>query len=149
MINPKCYQITNYPIDKLYISNIISFLIGYGQRIFHCVPVNKHEDWGSIETWNYLQRKFATCIVDADKMIGEVLSEDSVGKLSESILKSGGYDISYVIMTVNNSINLEDVKQRLKENNIKCIGVVSGISHSVKKILVTDEDELQLAMSGI
>lgn len=138
----------SYPIKKLYISNIISFLIGYSQRIFHCVPVNKHEDWGSLETWNLLQREYAACIVDADSVVGEVLSDSSVEILADCILKAGKRHIQFIIITVGD-ICSETVINSLQNHGINCIGVIPRISQSNKRTIVTSKDELRLATMEI
>lgn len=36
----------NYPISKLYVSHVISYLIGYYGRVFCCVPSLEYENWG-------------------------------------------------------------------------------------------------------
>ena len=132
-----------YPIKKLYLSNIISYLIGYSQRVFHCVPVVKHEDWGSFETWNILQREYATCIIDADNMIGEVLSEKNAEHLGDILSKIKKEHIRYVIVTVG-IVNNGIIKKIIVDKGVNCLSVVSGISHSNKKIIVSSLDELQL-----
>ena len=48
----------NYSVKTMYLSHVISYLIGYKNRVFHCEEVDEHEDWGSEESWLYLQRKY-------------------------------------------------------------------------------------------
>jgi len=133
-----------YPIKKLYLSNIISYLIGYKQRVFHCVPVTRHEDWGSMETWNLLQREYATYIVDADGMVEELLSDYNVDHLINQIVKLNKGHQHYVIVTAG-ILDCDKLKNRLISNGVNCVGVVSGISQSNKKIIVSTSDELRLA----
>lgn len=132
-----------YPIQKLYLSNIISYLIGYKQRVFHCIAVTNHEDWGSLETWNLLQREYATCVIDADSMIGEVLSNGNLKSLADIICKSNRRHIHYVIMTAG-IISSDEIKDTLVRHGIRCVGVISGISQSNKKMIVSTPDQLQL-----
>lgn len=47
-----------YPVEKLYVSHVISYLIGYDRAIFHCLDVLEHDDWGSEDTWNILKKKY-------------------------------------------------------------------------------------------
>ena len=133
-----------YPIKRLYLSNIISYLIGYSQRVYHCVPVTKHEDWGSLETWNLLQREYATCIIDADRMIGEILSDGNSGNLIDSIIKSNKGKIHYVIVTAG-VVDGDKLRKSLINKGVVCSGVVSGVSQSNKMIIVSSTDELRLA----
>lgn len=135
---------SSYPMKKLYLSNIISFLIGYSQRVYHCIPVTKYEDWGSLEMWNQLQHEYAACIVDADSMVGEVLSDSSIDVLADCILKTGKRHMQFIIITVGN-IYPETVINRLQNHGINCIGAIPGISQSNKRIIVTSKEELRLA----
>lgn len=133
-----------YPISKLYLSNIISYLIGYDESIFHCVPVTHYEDWGSFETWNQIQRKYATCIVDADSMIGEILSNKNMELLLNTMSEIGTGHMRCVIIT-SGEVDSDMLKKCLVDNGINCMGVVSGISQSNKKIIVSTPNDLKLA----
>ncbi len=56
----------DYPIHKLYVSHIISYLIGYKKRVFHCAAVNNIEDWSDEEAWNLVLRRHAVCFVNLE-----------------------------------------------------------------------------------
>ena len=138
----------NYPIKKLYISNIISFLIGYNQRVFQCVSVIRHEDWGSLETWNQLQRRYATCFIDADSLIGEILSDRNTEKLINAMIKEANKQMCYIVFTAGN-VDGETLKNVFSEKRINCVGVVSGVSQSNKKTIVSNADELKTVSMGV
>ena len=137
-----------YPIKKMYLSNVISYLIGYSQRVFHCVPVTKHEDWGSIETWNMLQRQYAVCIIDADRMIGRLLSESCLSDLINLLSTTNKGHMQYILMTAG-IMDSAMVKKEMIQNGINCVGVITEVSQSNKKIIISSADELRLATLGV
>ncbi len=47
----------HHPIKHLYISNIISYLIGYRQLVFHFAEATGYEDWKDPDAWSRLQDK--------------------------------------------------------------------------------------------
>lgn len=47
-----------HPIEHLYVSNIISYLIGYQQLIFNHVGVDHYEDWRDPDVWTILREKY-------------------------------------------------------------------------------------------
>lgn len=48
-----------YQIGRLYISHIISYLIGRNNMRFHCNNVSFFEDWAASSSWHNLRRKFS------------------------------------------------------------------------------------------
>lgn len=58
----------NYGIQKLYLSHVISYLIGYSQRVFHRAKVVDFEDWSTKTAWQKVQRKNSLCILDLDSI---------------------------------------------------------------------------------
>lgn len=47
----------SYPIQPLYVSHIIPYLIGYVQRVFRYVPCTSYEDWGNEKVWADVQKR--------------------------------------------------------------------------------------------
>lgn len=56
----------NYPIDKVYVSHIVSYLIGYSQRVFRVLRTESFEDWSTEEAWEKVQERYATYFLDLD-----------------------------------------------------------------------------------
>ena len=48
----------NYPITGLYISHIISYLIGYSNKVFRYVNATEYENWGSDRLWRELKEEY-------------------------------------------------------------------------------------------
>lgn len=139
----------NYPINKMYLSNVISYLIGYKQRVFHCVDVSFHEDWGTPETWSRLEKKYATIFVDVDKLIGANYTDEMASTLIESLSVLKNKLSSIVLFTRTSVVNKKQVYNLLEEKNIHCIDFVCGVSHSTEQIMISDEKELQMAALGL
>ena len=58
----------NYDIKKLYLSHVISYLIGYSQRVFHRAKVTVFEDWSTNTAWQNVQRQNSLCLLDLDSI---------------------------------------------------------------------------------
>ncbi|MDD3141280.1 MAG: hypothetical protein PHX08_20245, partial [Lachnospiraceae bacterium] len=91
---------TSYPISKLYVSHIISYLIGYAGKVFHYVSSIEYENWGNERLWKDLQRDYALYFIDLDNILDTdgVLSDNNKKKLA--ILQNRG--ASFVGYTVEN-----------------------------------------------
>lgn len=50
----------NYPITGLYVSHIISYMIGYYNKVFRFSNANDYENWGSDRLWRELKEKYDT-----------------------------------------------------------------------------------------
>lgn len=48
----------HHPVERLYVSNIISYLIGYRQMIFNFAEADSYEDWKDPDEWNRLREKY-------------------------------------------------------------------------------------------
>ena len=133
----------NYPIKRLYLSNVIAYLIGYKQRVFHCVEAYFHEDWGTFETWNRLQNKYATIFVDADKLIGRCYSDKDIDCLVEKLDRLSEKEISTILFTRTPIINKKALYDKLEEKKIRCIDMISNVSYSYKQALITNDADLR------
>lgn len=133
----------SYPIKKLYLSNIISYLIGYKQRIFHCIQTVFHEDWGFPETWNKLQNKYANLFIDIDQVIGKIYSDEYIGDLLVRLEKLSNSQNSVVLFTRGNSTDKKLLLAKLEERKIKCIGIICKVSNSSKQLIVLNEVDLE------
>lgn len=86
----------HHPVEHLYVSNIISYLIGYRQMIFGFVEATDYEDWKNPDEWNrlreqYGQRKLA--MVDLD---GTLFDTRRVNYMAyQEALERHGFQIGY------------------------------------------------------
>lgn len=92
----------DYAAGRLYISHVISYLIGRRDFVFHCSKVKSFEEWANLESWRELRRGSLHNIIGSDiKLImtdldGTLFDTAMVNYLAykEAIMKFG-YDMSY------------------------------------------------------
>lgn len=138
----------NYPIGKMYISNIISYLIGYKQRVFHCADVSFHEDWGTAETWSKVQKKYATVFVDIDGLMKKIYKNEYEDKLVSLLTVFSNKNQFVILFTRNKEINKKSMYQKLKLKKINCIDIISSVSFSSENFIVSDDNDLQRVLIG-
>lgn len=88
----------NYGIKQLYISHIISYLIGYEDMVFRYVNTYGYENWGTDEEWHYITRKYYNCrtklaIFDLDGTLFD--TKDINYYAYKEALEKFGYSIDY------------------------------------------------------
>lgn len=96
----------NYEIEKLYISHVISYLIGYSQRVFHWARVVEFEDWSSDISWNNVQKRNSLCFIDLDNILFDDNTRYKLMKLSHEGMKFVGYSHN---SSENLNINTQDI----------------------------------------
>ena len=137
----------NYGIQKLYLSHVISYLIGYKQRIFHSVKTVFFEDWSTLNAWNKTQKNHSTCFLDLDEVCGNEIPFD---ELVISDLKKASSN-GCVFVGYSKKVNLD---KRLwlnyfKENMINVLDIVIGCTFSSSRILIEEIEELvDLTLEG-
>lgn len=138
----KAYERLNdegYPISRLYISHVISYLIGYSGRVFHYVSALEYENWGDERLWKDMQRDYTMYFIDLDNILGSdgTLSENNKNKLL--VLQSRG--ASFVGYTVEDEDYKISALKALQEAGLKFIKIVYGCPYSERReIIATDED---------
>lgn len=140
----KAYEHLNdasYPITKLYVSHVISYLIGYFGRVFHYIPSIAYENWGDERLWKDMQRDYTLYFIDLDHILGTdgVLAEDNKMKLT--ILQNRG--ASFVGYTVENENYKIEALKVLREAGLDFIKIVYGCPYSENKEIIASEEELK------
>lgn len=128
----------SYPINRLYISHIISYLIGYSGKVFRYTSATEYENWGDGRLWKDMQRDYTLYFIDLDNILGQsgVLTQKHKEKLS--ILQSRG--ASFIGYTTYDEGHETVTLQVLEEAGLKFLKVVYGCPFSeVKEIIDTDE----------
>lgn len=140
----KAYEHLNdasYPIFSLYVSHVISYLIGYSGRIFHYVPSLKYENWGDVRLWEEMQRDYALYFIDLDNILD---SEGAISKQNReklSILQRRG--ASYIGFTVKDEEYKISTLKVLKNAGIHFIKVIYGCPYSEQKEVIRSSLELE------
>lgn len=127
----------SYPIDSLYLSHIISYLIGYSQRIFHYISSIEYENWGDERLWKDMQRDYTLYFIDLDNIFKTAtLSENNKNRLM-ALQSRGAYFIGY---TTHNKEYRNNILQVMEDSGIKFIKVIYDCPYSsVKEIIDTDD----------
>lgn len=120
----------SYPISKLYLSHVISYLIGYSGKVFRYVAATEFENWSDERHWNDIQKDHALYFVDLDRTTDfrKLLALQSRGAV-------------FVGYTVKDARQGERATQALAEEGIRLLSVVCDCPWSnVKQILSSDSD---------
>lgn len=138
-LSDRCYH-----IEKLFVSHIISYLIGYKEQIFHDYEVKDFEEWGSNRIWHSLQKKYANYYLDIDSLFDKVHnpSDKLYGMLQERSKKGASF-----IAVMRNNIKERDIVRELREKGINCVSVIYGCSRSTENYFIGSE--LDLEVKGI
>lgn len=140
----KAYRKLNdasYPISSLYVSHVISYLIGYSGRVFHYVAALEYENWGDERLWKDMQRDYTLFFIDLDNILGDnrALSEQNKNKLS--VLQERG--ASFVGYTVEDEEYKISALKVLQDSGLKFIKIIYGCPYSEKKEIIASDDELK------
>lgn len=135
----------NYPIQKIYISHLISYLIGYKEHVFSCGPVAEYEDWGSPVAWGQVQRQYATIFVDYDAILGHAQETDPVIKRMLLAEQSG---MRFVFFSSQPLTLVEDISNRLTKLGFKQAQIICSCTQSRIKELITSVESFDQFVTG-
>lgn len=140
----KAYEKLNdesYPISSLYVSHIISYLIGYSGKVFRYVKSLEYENWGDERLWSDLQRDYALYFINLDTILGNkgVLTESCKEKLMQ-LQNRGAEFIGY---TVENEEYKQLALKILQNAGLRFLKVIYGCPYSEKKYLINSEKDLE------
>lgn len=127
----------SYPIESLYVSHVISYLIGYYGRIFRYVAAEDYEHWGDDRLWREMQHDYALYFIDMDRLLGTngLVAPEKAGRLR--VLQDRG--ASFVGFTTRRSEAKEGLLGALDDVGIHAIDIVCGCPAS-EQHLVFGED---------
>lgn len=131
----------SYPITKLYISHVISYLIGYSGRVFHYIPSIAYENWGDERLWKEMQRDYALYFIDLDHILGADGVWDEDNKIKLITLQNRG--ASFVGYTVENENYKIEALKVLREAGLNFIKIVYGCPYSENREIIASEEELE------
>ena len=120
----------NYNIKKLYLSHVISYLIGYSQRVFHRAKVLEFEDWSTSMAWQKVQKDNSLCFIDLDSI---EIDFDTLDKLV-SLSKAG---MAFIGFSYNN-ISLDDIEMR----GVNIISIVHNCPRTNSKTIINNLEDI-------
>lgn len=131
----------SYPINGLYLSHIISYLIGYSGKVFRYVTAEEYENWGDERLWKDMQRDYTLYFIDLDNILGteSTLSDENKKKLT--ILQGRG--ASFIGYTVEDEGYKIEALKVFQEAGLSFIKIVYGCPYSEKKEIIASDEELQ------
>lgn len=131
----------SYPISKLYVSHIISYLIGYSGRVFRYVSSLEYENWGDERLWKDLQRDYTLYFIDLDNILGRdgTLSQGNQEKMFS--LQSRG--ASFIGFTVKDAEYKTSALKILQDAGLNFIKVIYGCPYSEQKEIIRSAEEME------
>ncbi|WP_415945849.1 hypothetical protein [Selenomonas montiformis] len=133
----------NYSIERLYISHIISYLIGACDKVFHFVPAISYEEWSSRTSWMNIQKKYANYFLDLDALFGPDLDVHNCEETIRSIKRISCAGATFIAFTSHDESMKKKMKALFAAMDIHCIQVVYGCSMSKIKRIISDEGILK------
>lgn len=120
----------NFSIEKLYLSHVISYLIGYSQRVFHRAEVNMFEDWSTSVAWQRVQKQNSICFLDMDTI---EFDQDTLAKLR----KLSMLGIAFIGYSCND-VFLKDYYRP----GVNWIAVVPNCPKTKSRIIVNQKEDI-------
>lgn len=130
----------NYQIDKLYVSNIIAYLIGVQNKVFHYIQANSFEDWDDQHNWQRLKNRFGTLFVNADHLFPKYLDQLSL------LVERGAQLIFYSSCHLSEA---EALQAELSSARLGNYQLITDCQNGMKKLLTTPDDIEQQILRSV
>lgn len=112
----------SYPITRLYVSHVISYLIGYSGQVFHYVPCTEYENWGDERLWQEMQEDYSLYFLNLDHLFdgSESVSKEEICRNIRLLQDRGASFIGYSVKDRDQDIEAVEVF-RSKDINLASI----------------------------
>jgi hypothetical protein len=132
---------------EIYISHVVSYLIGMNECTFRYIEAQDFEDWGTLSDWRIVQHNQKTYFIDLDGVLlnnkgkyGLKNWSNNMEPLLENIkvvkrLHDNGSQI--IITTSREEIYRERIIRFFQDYNIKLHALIMGCNHSCR-VLIND-----------
>ena len=127
----------------MYLSHIISYLIGYKQRVFHAAMVDKFEDWSTASAWQRVQKKYGIYFVDLSNISGDDGKWDD--KYIQA-LKRLNKNEAEIIGLIRKEVDADRVISMLKEQGIYIDKYVNIESWSSERQYIGTYEKLERSL---
>lgn len=141
------FLLSNSEGKEMYLSHIISYLIGTKKSVYNYIEADDFEDWGTLQDWGVTQNRHSAYFVDIDGVILEnrgrygkenwsnclPVIENNL-KTLKKIFNNGG---QIVFTTCRAEEDLIGFRELLKENGIIAHAFVTKCNHS-PRIIIND-----------
>lgn len=138
----KAYERLNdsdYPTEKLYVSHVISYLIGVKSKVFHCYKTTKFEDWSTINSWVKSQKKYSTLFLDLDSLFEDGISDKQLAYLYRKNIEG----CKYVFLSSKGDIYNKELVSKMLKRGISNIHTICNCTASSEKHIISDWKQLE------
>lgn len=135
----------NFDYDEIYLSHIISYLIGTGKSVYHFINASEYEDWGTLIDWQMEQKRHATYFVDVDGILlvnhgrygGKNWSNDNqvIEENIISLKKLADEGAQIIIVTSRTEEFRSELVNILNTYELPFYSIVMGVNHSCRTII--------------
>jgi len=123
----------------LYVSHVISYLIGFCGHVFKQYETSFYEEWGNDKNWQYLQKSYGTYFINIDNLS---LDNEKIFLSLSKLIKRGA---KIIFFTTNNKEDMKNVIDCLEELNFSYEDILFNCNFSdVKRVISAEEDVLRL-----
>lgn len=133
--------------SEIYISHVISYMIGTRKYVFMYAPVANYEDWGTMDDWHLIQLEKQTYFLDYDgvivKNVGKygISNWENSNEIIEENIKAikEKYDrgAQIVVTTSRSNCYKEEIIKIFESRGIKLHAVITECNHS-SRIIIND-----------
>jgi hypothetical protein len=130
---------------EIYVSHVVSYLIGSNQCAFKYIEATDYEDWGTLDDWKIVQKKYRTYFLDLDGVLlnnrgkyGKLNWSNSMEPLQDnlSVMKRLYQEGAQIVITTSREEKYrEAITEFLEENGIKPHAIVTGCNHSCRVVV--------------
>ncbi len=127
----------SYGIRQLYISHVISYLIGYQGRLFHYLAVDRYEDWRDEKSWLDIQNQYGNYFLSLDSILPDVCNIDKFAGAVNQLVSNGAR--VYALTSRRKEEAVDPTYRLLEENGAQ---MIFGCTGSAKKVFLDKEQEV-------
>jgi hypothetical protein len=136
---------SNFNSNEIYISHVISYMIGRGTGVFKYIEADEYEDWGTLSDWEMVQKRFGTYLIDLDGVIFKNCGKygtknwsnswDLIEENVRAIRSLSAQGAQIIIITSREEKYREYIKGLLENNGIKVFAMIMGCNHACRTII--------------
>lgn len=137
----------NGGFDEIYLSHIVSYMIGTKLSVFKYIEAEDYEDWGTLEDWKLVQRKHAAYFINLDGVLIENQgrygsknwnSELTIIEDNMDYLRKISHQGAQIIITTTRTEKYKDkIIDMLHNNGIKVFQLVMNCNYA-PQIIIND-----------
>lgn len=123
---------------EIYLSHVISYLIGTGQAVYQYLEAEDYEDWGTIQDWNIVLNKKSSIILFADDLLFKYDATKNFLPIEENLktVKKMFDDGAQIIIMTSLSNEFKSViKSELEKFGIHAHEIITSCYYSHRQLI--------------